>query len=404
MVRRAASRSDGALDRPWARVPESVAEQLRPELDAMGEAIIEAVRADVPDFARPMTGRFGTHITEGVSVALRQFLDLLGRDEPIKDVRIYQALGRLEHSEGRTIASLQAAYHVASRTLWRRLASSELAQRLPPEVIFRLAEALFTYVEAVSAASTEGWAAEEDYRSGSLQARRRILVELLARRPGADQAEIDHAAAAAGWIVPPRVVALVAEDAVGVASRLPGAIGADLAPTGVVILAEPDTAGLDRISIGLRGRPAVIGPDVEPTEACQSVARARAIWTLLRAGALVTAEPIVRADDHLLALLLAADPALAAELQERALRPLRDIPAGGAARAVETLRAWFDAHGDVTAAASALHVHPQTVRYRLAGLREVFGDALDDPDRRLEVALALRMPPPPEAPPAHPTS
>ena len=49
--------------------------------------------------------------------------------------------------------------------------------------------------------------------------------------------------------------------------------------------------------------------------------------------------------------------------------------------AEETLRAWLDAHGDVTATAAALHVHPQTVRYRLAGLREAFGGALDDPAR-----------------------
>jgi DNA-binding PucR family transcriptional regulator len=43
----------------------------------------------------------------------------------------------------------------------------------------------------------------------------------------------------------------------------------------------------------------------------------------------------------------------------------------------------------VRATAEALHVHVQTVRYRLAQLREVFGDALDDGRARLELALAL---------------
>jgi hypothetical protein len=32
------------------------------------------------------------------------------------------------------------------------------------------------------------------------------------------------------------------------------------------------------------------------------------------------------------------------------------------------------------------------VRYRLAGLRDLLGDAMDDPVRRLELALALRFP------------
>ena len=40
--------------------------------------------------------------------------------------------------------------------------------------------------------------------------------------------------------------------------------------------------------------------------------------------------------------------------------------------------------------AARLHVHPQTVRYRLGQLRELLGDALDDADARFGFALALR--------------
>jgi DNA-binding PucR family transcriptional regulator len=36
-------------------------------------------------------------------------------------------------------------------------------------------------------------------------------------------------------------------------------------------------------------------------------------------------------------------------------------------------------------------VHVQTVRYRVGQLRDVLGDALDDPRARLELALALRV-------------
>ena len=35
-------------------------------------------------------------------------------------------------------------------------------------------------------------------------------------------------------------------------------------------------------------------------------------------------------------------------------------------------------------------MHVQTVRYRVGQLRDVLGDALDDPQRRLELALAVR--------------
>lgn len=381
------------LDRPWARVPAWVGAALRPELAGSTDEIIAAVRADVTDYARPLTGRFGSRITEGVSVALGQFLDLLGCDVPLQEVKVYRSLGQLEHREGRTLAALQSAYQVGSRTLWRRLGESTTARQLPPEVIFRLAEALFTYIEELSAASVAGWAAEESSRAGSLQTRRHALIELLARPIPATAAEVERVAAAAGWRPPARLAALVVEDAVEVATRLPAAIGADLDPVGVVLVTVPERDGwLDQLRTGLRGRPGVLGPVVEPAQAPRSIARAQAAWPMHLGGMLPTRpdDSLVRADEHLLALLLAAQPDLAADLCERALRPLADLPDGAAARAEETLRAWLDAHGDITTTAAALHVHPQTVRYRLAGLRETFGGTLDDPVARLELAVALR--------------
>ncbi len=37
-----------------------------------------------------------------------------------------------------------------------------------------------------------------------------------------------------------------------------------------------------------------------------------------------------------------------------------------------------------------LHIHPQTVRYRIGKLRELLGDALDSAGGRFELGLALR--------------
>ena len=39
--------------------------------------------------------------------------------------------------------------------------------------------------------------------------------------------------------------------------------------------------------------------------------------------------------------------------------------------------------------ATALFVHPQTVRYRMNTVRELYGDALTDPRRVLELTLGL---------------
>jgi DNA-binding PucR family transcriptional regulator len=58
---------------------------------------------------------------------------------------------------------------------------------------------------------------------------------------------------------------------------------------------------------------------------------------------------------------------------------------------VATLRAYFDAFGDMGAAAAMVNVHPNTFRYRLRRISEVFGLDLDDPDERLVAELQLRF-------------
>jgi DNA-binding PucR family transcriptional regulator len=54
-----------------------------------------------------------------------------------------------------------------------------------------------------------------------------------------------------------------------------------------------------------------------------------------------------------------------------------------------TLRSWLLNHGRREQVAAELFVHPQTVRYRMGQLRELFGDRLDDPQTVLELTVAL---------------
>lgn len=56
-----------------------------------------------------------------------------------------------------------------------------------------------------------------------------------------------------------------------------------------------------------------------------------------------------------------------------------------------TLRAWFECGGDGTAAATLLHVHPNTFRYRMSRAAALFGLRLDVADERLLLHLQLRL-------------
>lgn len=57
----------------------------------------------------------------------------------------------------------------------------------------------------------------------------------------------------------------------------------------------------------------------------------------------------------------------------------------------ETLRTYLDAFGDIAAAAQALRVHPNTVRYRVRRIEKLLSTSLADPDVRLLFSLGLRI-------------
>jgi hypothetical protein len=378
---------------PWAGVPAEVGEAMRPWLPGMVAAVVAAVRAEVPEYDQPLEGEFGRLISQGTSAALGQFVDLLGRDVAPPDLTTYVALGRAEHRQGRTLDALQAAYRVGARVAWRHMVAFGEQGGLEPRVVYRLAEAIFAYIERLAAASVAGFAQAEAAQAGSLQARRHALIELLVRDSAADPADVERAAAQAGWRLPARVAALAVEhgDPAALARRMPaGTIGTALEPVGMLLVPDPDAPHRAvELEAALSGHRGVLGPAVPCLEAHHSAARASAAWPLHAAGRLGDAA-LVRADDHPLALLLVGDPGLARDLVRGRLAPLAAMTPLARERAARTLRAWLDLHGDVSAAAAALHVHPQTVRHRLAALRSAFDGALDDPVGRLELALALR--------------
>ncbi|MEU4999221.1 helix-turn-helix domain-containing protein [Streptomyces sp. NPDC021622] len=60
-------------------------------------------------------------------------------------------------------------------------------------------------------------------------------------------------------------------------------------------------------------------------------------------------------------------------------------------RLAESILAYLNAFGDVRAAAAQLHVHPNTVRYRIGRAEQLTGLDLSRPDQRLLAMLQLRL-------------
>jgi len=421
--------------RPYAAIPADAGKVLRPVLPSLADEIIAAIAREVPDYARAMEGEFGQVVRVAIERALGRFIDLI-EDPSSDDGRgraAYVDLGRGEMRAGRSLEALLSAYRLGSRLAWRRFVEAGVAGGLDPGAIYALGEAIFAYIDELSAESAEGYAEEQSAAAGERQRLRRRLVRLLAQDAAPSEETILAAAAAAAWPLPRTVAALVTapgeaadatEVAGGTTSGAPasggaGSVGAT--PASPDEAAESDAlaarlarrigeeaigAGIERLAVVLvpdagapararrltaaaQGRPAALGPAVPLALAGLSVRRAVATHALLADGRLGE-RAFARAEEHLPALVIAADPALGAELAQQRLAPLQTLADGPRARLTETLRAWLDRPGQVQAVAAELGVHPQTVRYRVKQLRELFGDRLEDPEARFELGLALR--------------
>lgn len=416
---------NAALDeRPWVSLPPQTADALRPELPAIAEEIIGAISAGVPEYALPLEGRFGEGLRTGVERALQRFLDLSGRDDAGPDParQVYVDLGRGELRAGRPLEALLAAYRLGARVAWRRLAAAGERAGLEPRTLYLLAESIFAYIDELSGESVEGYAMEQAAVAGERQRRRRELAALLVQDPPADPAAVEAAALAAGWALPAVVATVYVEPGAGEAPADPdrlaarlgeGTIATELAPGACALVLDPDAPGRRaQLSAAFRDGLGALGPTMSWRDAHVSAARARAALALARSGALTAAAGQPSADDvasgrgpdrpcglvvaaeHPVPLLLHADRRLARDIAAAALTPLDAETTASRERLIETLSAWLRHRGRTEAIAAALHVHPQTVRYRMGRLRELYGDRLDDPDARFELELALRSPPP----------
>ena len=168
-------------------------------------------------------------------------------------------------------------------------------------------------------------------------------------------------------------------------------VACDTATGSVDVRAARDTVTRAAAALGLDFH-AVVGPDVATLEqvgASRDDAE-RGLRVLARRSDPGT---VVR---HVTDLLPAVQMLHVAELVaahvgfEGAVPVLQSYDAAHHTALADTLGAWLDAFGDVTVASRRLHVHPNTVRYRLRKMVAVSSLDLDDPDHRLMAAVLLR--------------
>jgi hypothetical protein len=381
---------------PWRALPPETAALIAPEIPALRDEILEVISHEVPEYARPLEGAFGRGIERGVEEALRQFVDLVEdpRRGRAQSREVYRALGRGEMRAGRSLDALQAAYRIGARATWRRLAQAGLRAGLQAPLLCSLADSIFAYIDELAADSVEGFAEAQREAAGERGRRRRGLLLLLLGEPF-DHDAARKAALDARWPLPHALAALAcrADDLDPITRRLPDeALAGAVEDQGCVLIPDAGAPGRPRIiEAACDGRTAALGPVCAPENALASWRRAQSALEAIELGAVPAG--FCRASEHLAAIAMFQAREPLRELAELRLAPLAVLTPSSRVRMMATLRAYLEQRGSTPAMAYVLGLHPQTVRYRMRQLRELFGDALDDPQARFELQAAVRAPP-----------
>ncbi|WP_141580081.1 CdaR family transcriptional regulator [Actinomadura sp. WMMA1423] len=384
--------------------PPELVEVLRSGLPGLAEEIYTAVRATVPDYAvedgaQPSPERV---VRETMRTYMARFAD---PEEPLDGLlELLHSFGRKEVTGNRSLESLHAAIHIAFDTSWHRITEVCVRNQVSGADLARVAEFQMAFMDQIIEPIVEAYLGQTLKAPVDLVHSRRLLMRALSTRPAASREVLEHLAAKLGWHVP--------ETATPVAVRRgtrwrPAAARRDVlsalggpAPW-LLVPGEVDEARSALLGAALDRGPVAVGLTVPLDEVPDALRWARGVLALAEDG-VIDARPLVRAEDHLLDLWLTCDPPLVEELARRRLGGLAALPEAKGRALTETLRVWLEQWSTAADVGRRLHLHPQTVRYRLRQIRKEVGGPLDDPETRFVLEAILKAGR--RTPPARPAS
>ncbi|WP_378740783.1 PucR family transcriptional regulator [Nocardia brasiliensis] len=375
--------------------PESVFAPLASRVPDIARTALADARAEIPEIAALPDAELD-RIERSIADAMSRISDHLCGAELRLDY--LDLTGRQRAEAGVSFGAITALIMICSRTMLR--AAAKLIPRTDHELSVTLADRLFTALGTGTQRILDGYQqaavdrAEHDHHLSA------VLVESLLSGGGKDPAERGSVVESLGLpsignfrvvVATPkqpepalrfemrqrpnaRIRALwrhSPEESVGVLSLL----DTDERPLRELL----DTIEADRIGVSAAYR------DIGDTATALRQAR-------LALGCL-NGTPCRIAhygDDPLALLLMLSGPDEAGAMARRTFGGLTSLPSNDRALLLETLRAWSDAGGSTPRAATALHCHRNTVRYRLHRIEELSGITLTTPAGTAELLVALR--------------
>jgi PucR C-terminal helix-turn-helix domain/GGDEF-like domain len=374
----------------------ALSQALLPEAEQLATAMAARIRAEVALYADE-TLVSAAALAASCSDNIRYVLGNLA-GTPVVQSEVPRATGRLRAESGVPYDAVLHAYRIGGRYIWELLV--ERADDDARDTLLLAAADIWTVTDELSAQVTDAYRAtlaERVRRDGQVRA---ALLASLLDSPATDADRLREVVASLRLPLQGDLVVVSAEcptpgaealAQVETSLRRQGVTSAWRLDVdhhdGVVVLRSRYRIDalldeLRRVAVGRVGVSPVFGRIEESHRALRQARLAGA------AGSPGEVD-VGRYEDRPIAVLLAAAPDLALDITRRTLAQVLDLPPADCRTLLDTARVWFDEAGATTAAADRLHLHRNSVRYRLRRLEELSGLDLTRPADLAALHLAL---------------
>jgi hypothetical protein len=320
--------------------------------------------------------------------------------DPMPGLEPPRATGRRRAEQGAPLPVILHAYRVAGKFIWAAILAEAANDEVATTALLNAGSELWLIIDDHSGSVTDAYRDAVAERAHSDSQTRNAMLDVVLRGDLGDGSRLWESAATlrlphqgtfvvvAARAPRPGVESIPhAENALrtrGIQSAWRVEVDAHI---GVVVLTP--RAGIDRLCAYLAelssGPVGVSAPYPSLDQTPAAVRQAR----LAHASATPGSQELVRYEQAPIAILLASAPDAAAMVAQAILGPVLALPAAERDLLLDTLRMWFAEQGATSVAAEKLHVHRNTVRYRLRRLEELTGRSLSHPTGTAELHLAL---------------
>jgi hypothetical protein len=317
---------------------------------------------------------------------------------PMPGLEPPRSTGRLRAEQGVPLPVILHAYRIAGKFIWAAVLAE--AADADAAALLDAASDLWFIIDELSGEVTDAYRLTVGERARRNEQTRNAMLDVLLRGDLGDGSRLWECATtlrlphqgtfvvAAAQAPRPGVESIPhAEDALrarGVQSAWRVEVDAHV---GVVVLTR--RVGIERLCTVLAELTAGPVGLSEPYASLDQTPAALRQARLAYAAAAPSSHDLIRYEQAPVAVLLASAPEAATVVAQTILGAVLALPAAECDILLATLREWFAAQGATSAAAAKLHVHRNTVRYRLRRLEDLTGRSLAQPTGLVELHLAL---------------